>query len=52
MTSGFRHPLALWRDNEERRSYVLFHSDALLGRRLPLSITLDKLDCSGGVAQW
>ena len=32
--------------------YVLFESYALLGGRLPLRITLDKLDCSGGVAQW
>jgi hypothetical protein len=52
MTSGFRHRLALWRDNEESRSYVLFHRYALLGRRLPLWIKLDKLGCLGGVAQW
>jgi len=34
-------------------TYVVFDSCALqLGGRLPLWITLDKLDSRGGVAQW
>jgi len=33
-------------------TYVLYHSYALSGRRLPLRITLDKLRNRGGVAQW
>jgi hypothetical protein len=33
-------------------SYVLFDSYGLYWPRLPLWITLDKLECSGGVAQW
>ena len=34
------------------RSYVVLNSYVLRVPRLPLSITLDKLDDSGGVAQW
>jgi hypothetical protein len=34
------------------RSYVVLNGYVLRLLRLPLWITLDKLDCGGGVAQW